>query len=217
MVVRAWSCFSRIGRVVSGSKACNFRVFDDRDNQRDLPHSRSPSRVRGPLEPRCCAATPRAAPRLRTPTPRPLPDPSGSAAPPFCAPIPWALCACTQPCPHPRVSSTAHARAPRARASPGDPPAPPPNPPAAGASPRCPLRHGTHAPVPTLQRWPLHTSSNFAASPASAPAPRLLRRACCAALAAPRLLRRACCAALAAPRLLHASSAFAAPSLMRSL
>jgi hypothetical protein len=203
MVVRAWSCFSRIGRVVSGSKVCNFRVTMNATinaTTRDfrVTFARVHSTSRGPLEPRCCAATPRAAPRLRTPTPRPLPDPSGSAAPPFCAPIPWALCACTQPCPHPRVSSTAHARAPRARASPGDPPAPPPNPPAAGASPRCPLRHGTHAPVPTLQRWPLHTSSNFAASPASAPAPRLLRRACCAALDAPRLMRRSCCAALAA-------------------
>ena len=30
----------------------------------------------------------------------------------------------------------------------------------------------------------VHTRSNFAASPARAPAPRLLRRACCAALAA---------------------------------
>ena len=78
--------------------------------------------------------------------------------------------------------------------------------------PRCSVGRSTQART-LLPRLPAPLRRACCAALA---APHLLRRACCAALAAPRLLRRACCAALAAPRLLHASSAFAAPSLKAS-
>ena len=103
---------------VAGCASCrnvNVNDFDDRHNR--IPtahasfareHSTTKTGARMPTRTMvlCCAA-----PRLRTPTPRALPDPSGGAAPRFCAPIPWALCACTrlQLCPHSSVSSTAHA------------------------------------------------------------------------------------------------------------
>ena len=197
MVVRAWSCFSRIGRVVSGSKDCNFRDFDDRDNQRDLPHTRSPSRSPS----RVCtrhvlraahsnhgAVLPRPARRLACEHPPRGPCLTPAGARPLASA-------------HPSPGHSAPARSPAH--IPGYPALPTPERPARARRLATLLRpHLTRqqqarplaAPCAMARMHQCPRCSVGRCTQARTLLPRLpapLRRACCAALAAPRLMRRA--------------------------
>jgi hypothetical protein len=223
MVVRAWSCFTRSGRVVSCSKVfrtCEQSAFRDLMNAsiNASCHTRShslvtPSRV----STRQCAihsnhgaVLPRPARRLACEHPPRGPCLTPAGARPLASA-------------HPSLG-TLPARSPAH--IPGYPALPTPERPARARRLATLLRpHLTRqqqarplaAPCAMARMHQCPRCSVGRRTQARTLLPRLpapLRRACCAALAAPRLLRRTCCAALAAPRLLRrACCTLAAPSL----